>query len=84
MKLIVTKELPDGTTPGSEIDVHPDVANVLILVDAARKRTAADAKPQSQPKTPEPPPEPDQSLDPAPRSRAQRPHYGTRDLTAKD
>ncbi|MES2341737.1 MAG: hypothetical protein V4597_08665 [Pseudomonadota bacterium] len=71
MKLIVKKELPDGTQPGAQIDVHTDVANVLILVDAARKATAADAKPKD--------PEPDKA-DAASRSR----QYGRRDLTAQD
>ncbi len=45
-KLFILKELPDGTQPGSVVDVNNDIANVLILVQAARKATVADQRPK--------------------------------------
>lgn len=44
MKYLALKELPDGTQPGAEIDLHEDVARVLLLVEAVRPAPADDEK----------------------------------------
>jgi hypothetical protein len=39
MHYTVLQELPQGQRPGDVIDVHEDVGNVLIAVEAARVAT---------------------------------------------
>lgn len=37
MKYLVKKPLPDGQQPGEIVDLHEDVGNVFLLVDAVEK-----------------------------------------------
>ncbi len=37
MKLEVLKDLPDGTKPGTVIDVNEAIGDVLVLVGGAKK-----------------------------------------------
>ncbi len=51
MKFIALKELPQGQQPGEEFDTTEEMGNVLILVGAAKRKSAGYERRDMQPKT---------------------------------